>query len=61
MINAYTEPLKFTIFDGSAKTLVSRRGHELRFSARYLAPGSEVQVIGSKYVVKPRSIAVLTQ
>ena len=61
MINAYTEPLRFTIFDGLVKPWFRVVDTSFSSPQDICAPGSEVQVIGSKYVVKPRSIAVLIQ
>src|SRR4029077_792655 len=59
MINAYTEPLTFTIFDGLQKPW-----HRVVYTSfdspeDILGPGNEVTVIGSKYRVEPRSIVVL--
>jgi hypothetical protein len=61
MINAYTEPLRFTILDGLAKPWFRVVDTSFSSPRDICAPGSEVQIIGSKYVVKPRSIAVLMQ
>ena len=61
MINAYTEPLRFTIFDGIGKPWF--RVVDTSFASPHdiCASGSEVQIFGSKYLVQPRSIAVLMQ
>lgn len=58
---AYIEPLRFTISDGLVKPWF--RVVDTSFSSPHdiCAPGSEVQIVGSKYVVKPRSIVVLMQ
>jgi isoamylase len=61
MINAYTEPLRFTIFDGLVKPWFRVVDTSFSSPQDICAPGSEVQIVGSKYVVKPRSIAVLMQ
>jgi isoamylase len=61
MINAYTEPLNFTIFDGLQKPWSRVVDTSFESPEDILGPGSEVTVIGSKYRVKPRSIVVLTQ
>ena len=61
MINAYTEPLRFTILDGLAKPWFRVVDTSFSSPQDICAPGSEVHIIGSKYVVKPRSIAVLMQ
>jgi glycogen operon protein len=61
MINAYTEPLSFTIFDGLQKPWHRIVDTSFESPEDVLEPGNEVTVIGSKYRVKPRSIVVLTQ
>ena len=61
MINAYTEPLSFTIFDGLQKPWNRVVDTSYESPQDILAPGSEVRVIGSKYLVAPSSIVVLTQ
>jgi isoamylase len=61
MINAYTEPLSFTIFDGLQKPWSRVVDTSFESPQDILGPGSEVTVVGSKYLVEPRSIVVLTQ
>jgi len=61
MINAYIEPLRFTISDGLVKPWFRIVDTSFYSPHDICAPGSEVQIIGSKYVVKPRSIVVLMQ
>ena len=61
MINAYTEPLRFTIFDGLGKAWYRVADTSCPSPQDICAPGSEVQIFGSKYLVQPRSIVVLMQ
>jgi isoamylase len=61
MINAYTEPLRFTIFDGLYKPWFRVVDTSLASPHDICAPGDEVQIIGSTYLVQPRSIVVLIQ
>lgn len=61
MINAYTEPLRFTIFDGIGKPWFRVVDTSLASPHDICASGSEVQIFGSKYLVQPRSIVVLMQ
>lgn len=61
MVNAYTEPLSFTIFDGLQKPWSRVVDTSLASPEDICAPGSEFSVIGSKYLVQPRSIVVLIQ
>ena len=61
MINVYTEPLTFTIFDGLQKPWHRVVDTSFESPEDILEPGNEVTVIGSKYRVEPRSIVVLTQ
>jgi glycogen operon protein len=61
MINAYSEPLTFTIFDGLQKPWSRIVDTSFESPQDILPPGSEVTVVGSKYLVGPRSIVVLTQ
>jgi isoamylase len=61
MINAYSEPLTFTIFDGLQKPWSRIVDTSFESPQDILSPGSEVTVVGSKYLVGPRSIVVLTQ
>jgi glycogen operon protein len=61
MINAYTEPLSFTIFDGLQKPWSRVVDTSLESPEDICAPGHEFSVIGSKYLVQPRSIVVLMQ
>jgi isoamylase len=61
MINAYTEPLSFTIFDGLQKPWSRIVDTSLASPEDICAPGREVSIIGSKYLVQPRSIVVLMQ
>ena len=61
MINAYFEPLTFTIFDGLQKPWSRIVDTSFESPQDILPPGSEVTVVGSKYLVGPRSIVVLTQ
>ena len=61
MINAYTKPLKFTIFDGLVKPWFRVVDTSFPSPQDICIPGREVQIIGSKYVVKPKSIVVLMQ
>ncbi len=61
MINAYSEPLTFTIFDGLQKPWSRIVDTSFESPQDILPPGCEVTVVGSKYLVEPRSIVVLTQ
>jgi isoamylase len=61
MINAYTEPLRFTIFDGLHKPWFRVVDTSLSSPCDICAPGDEAQIVGSTYVVKSRSIVVLIQ
>jgi isoamylase len=61
MVNAYTEPLSFTIFDGLQKPWSRVVDTSFASPEDILEPGSEVPVVGSKYLVEPRSIVVLAQ
>jgi isoamylase len=61
MINAYAEPLQFTIFDGLHKPWFRVVDTSLPSPQDICAPGGEVQIIGSTYLVKPKSIVVLIQ
>jgi isoamylase len=61
MINAFTEPLSFPIFDGLQKPWSRVVDTSLDSPSDICPPGCEVTVVGSKYVVQPRSIVVLTQ
>src|ERR1700736_456735 len=61
MVNAYTEPLSFTIFDGLQKPWNRVVDTSFESPDDILGPGSEITVIGSKYLVQPRSIVVLIQ
>ena len=61
MINAYTEPLKFTIYDGLYKAWYRVIDTACASPGDILEPGSERQVIGSTYDVQPRSVVVLVQ
>jgi len=61
MVNAYAEPLRFTIFDGLHKPWFRVVDTGLASPHDICAPGDEAQVIGSTYPVKARSIVVLIQ
>lgn len=61
MINAYTEPLAFTIFDGLQKPWSRVVDTSCESPEDIFEPGNEVRVVGSKYLVEPRSIVVLIQ
>jgi isoamylase len=61
MINAFTEPLTFPIFDGQQRPWSRIVDTSFDSPNDICAPGSEVPIRGSKYVVQPRSIVVLTQ
>jgi isoamylase len=61
MISAFTEPLTFPIFDGKQKPWSRVVDTSFDSPNDICGPGSEVPIIGSKYVVQPRSIVVLTQ
>ncbi len=61
MINAYTEPLRFTIFDGLRKPWFRVVDTSVASPHDIYVPGDEMQIIGSTYLVQPRSIVVLMQ
>jgi isoamylase len=61
MVNAFTEPLSFTIFDGLQKPWSCIVDTSLDSPNDICTPGSEVPMVGSRYLVQPRSIVVLTQ
>jgi hypothetical protein len=61
MINAYTEPLRFTIFDGLHKPWFRVVDTSLSSPYDICAPGDESQIVGSTYLVESRSIVVLIQ
>jgi isoamylase len=61
MINAYTEPLRFTIFDGLHKPWFRVVDTSVASPNDICVPGDEMQIIGSTYLVQPRSIVVLMQ
>ena len=61
MINAYAEPLRFTIFDGVHKPWFRVVDTGLASPHDICAPGGEAQIIGSTYLVQARSIVVLIQ
>jgi len=61
MINAFTEPLTFPIFDGQQRPWSRIVDTSFDSPNDICAPGSELPITGSKYVVQPRSIVVLTQ
>ncbi|MEA3145561.1 MAG: isoamylase [Verrucomicrobiota bacterium] len=61
MINAHTEPLSFTIFDGLQKPWCRVVDTSFESPQDILPPGNEVTIVGSKYLVEARSIVVLTQ
>ena len=61
MVNAFTEPLSFPIFDGLQKPWSRVVDTSLDSPNDIASPGCAVPVVGSKYLVQPRSIVVLTQ
>ena len=61
MINAFTGSLSFPIFDGLQKPWSRVVDTSLDSPSDICPPGCEVPVVGSKYLVQPRSIVVLTQ
>ena len=61
MINAYTGPLRFTIFDGLHKPWFRVVDTSVASPHDINVPGDEMQIIGSTYLVQPRSIVVLMQ
>ncbi len=61
MVNAFTEPLSFTIFDGLQKPWSRIVDTSMDSPNDICSPGTEVPMVGSKYLVQPRSIVVLTQ
>jgi glycogen operon protein len=61
MINAYTEPLRFTIFDGLHKPWFRVVDTSRSSPDDMRVPGDEVQIIGSTFIVQPRSVVVLMQ
>jgi glycogen operon protein len=61
MINAYTGPLKFTIYDGLHKPWYRVIDTACPSPDDILEPGFERQVFGSSYEVQPRSVVVLVQ
>jgi isoamylase len=61
MINAFTEPLVFTIIDGSYKPWYRVIDTAQNSPYDICEPGQEQQVFGAHYTVGPRSIVVLVQ
>ena len=61
MISAFTEPLTFPIFDGKQRPWSRVVDTSFGSPNDICAPGSEVPIVGSNYIVQPRSIVVLTQ
>ena len=61
MVNAFTEPLTFTIFDGLYKPWYRVIDTSQESPKDILEPGLEEQVFGTQYVVSTRSIVVLVQ
>jgi isoamylase len=61
MINAFTEPLLFTIVDGSYKPWYRVIDTSLNSPHDLCEPGQAQQVFGSQYTVGARSIVVLVQ
>jgi isoamylase len=61
MINAYTEPLTFTICDGFYKPWVRVIDTSRPSPFDILEPGHEEQVIGSQRLVPAHSVTVLAQ
>ncbi len=61
MINAFTEPLLFTIIDGSYKPWYRVIDTGQNSPLDLCEPGQEQQVFGTQYTVGPRSIVVLVQ
>ena len=61
MINAFTEPLVFTIVDGSYKPWYRVIDTAQNSPHDICEPGQEQQMLGVHYTVGPRSIVVLVQ
>jgi isoamylase len=61
MVNGFTEPLSFPIFDGLQKPWCRVIDTSLDSPNDICPPGSDVPMVGSRYLVQPRSIVVLTQ
>jgi isoamylase len=61
MISAFTEPLTFPIFDGQQRPWSRVVDTSFESPNDICGPGCELPIIGSKYVVQPRSIVVLIQ
>ena len=61
MINAFTEPLMFTVIDGSYKPWYRIIDTSQNSPHDICDPGQEQQIFGAHYTVGPRSIAVLVQ
>jgi isoamylase len=61
MINAYTEPITFPIYDGKTKPWFRAIDTARPAPEDILDPGEEERILGSTYVVQPRSVVVLVQ
>jgi isoamylase len=61
MINAFTEPLVFTIIDGFYKPWYRVIDTGQNSPNDICEPGQEQQMFGTQYIVGPRSIVVLVQ
>ena len=61
MINAFTEPLAFSIFDGLYKPWYRVIDTGQNSPNDIYEPGQEQQMFGTQYTVGPRSIVVLVQ
>jgi isoamylase len=61
MINAHDQPLRFNIVDGQHKPWFRAIDTGLNSPNDICESGTEIQVIGTKYLVQPRSIVVLIQ
>jgi isoamylase len=59
MVNACAEPLAFTIFDGLSKPWFRVLDTSMASPNDFCEPGAEEKIVGSQYVVEPRSIVVL--
>jgi isoamylase len=61
MINEHDQPLRFNIVDGQHKPWFRAIDTGLDSPNDICESGTEIQVIGTKYLVQPRSIVVLIQ
>jgi isoamylase len=59
MVNACAEPLTFTIFDGLSKPWFRVLDTSMASPNDFCEPGAEEKIVGSQYLVEPRSIVVL--